>query len=262
MDSTITFEDVTFFPFRREDFESGKLNVLPPQSSGGDATGDLGLGRQQLLLLWLLGGEYVQVPAVAPGRSLDDILQDFTGRWGIPRLEGFEWASLQSFNLAKSKARLRLKGASDPQSALHAIYVKQLHDAAKAGIRAAFARLVADVTGNSLASRVTRQSYVTNACLGVNEAVTNPNRWFEKPCTSFEEYAASAIARTLRGTVPLPIFTLADVFKIHRFYRVKADIEHIISEADADAFVASVWQFLEQSKAIRSRSTSSNRHGA
>ena len=251
--STITFEDVTFFPFRREDFESGRLNVLPPQSSGGDATGDLGLGRQQLLLLWLLGGEYVpvpQIPALAPGRRLDDILQDFTNRFGIQRLEGFEWASLQSFNLAKSKARLRLKGASDPQSALHAIYVKQLHDAAKAGIRAAFARLVADGTGNSLATRVTRQSYVTNACLGVNQAVTNPNRWFEKPCTSFEEYAASAIARTLRGTVPLSIFTLDEVFKIHRFYRVKADIEHIISEADADAFVASVSQFLEQSKAI------------
>src|SRR4030095_1326868 len=124
------------------------------------------------------------------------------------------------------------------------------HDAAKAGIRAAFGRLVADFAGNAAATRVTRLGYEMNACLAVTETVTNPNKWLEKPCRAFEDYAASAIARTLRGAAPLPLFTLADVYRIHRFYRVKADDERITSEAAADAFIADVWQFLEQSKAV------------
>ena len=51
-------------------------------------------------LLWLLGGEYVSVPGISPGRSLDKILADLKAVTGISALEGFEWANLQKFNLA------------------------------------------------------------------------------------------------------------------------------------------------------------------
>src|SRR6185436_14817843 len=60
---TVSFKDITFFAVRREPFEQAKLDVLPPASSGTDAAGDVGLGRQQLLLKWLLEGEYVSLPS-------------------------------------------------------------------------------------------------------------------------------------------------------------------------------------------------------
>ena len=258
--STISFDDITFFRFSREDFANAKLNVQPPPASTpGDATGDIGLGRQQLLLLWLLGGEYVPLTSVGPGPSLDTLLDRLRNVTDISRLEGFEWATLQSYNLAKSKALLRFAGASDPTSSLHPLYVKQLHDAAKAGIRSAFGRLIADTEGNRLALQVVRHSlqasggqvvYETNACLGVSPTIADPNQWPAKPCTSFEEYAASAIARTLTGPEPLALFTLADVLQVYRFYQVKADEVRIISEAEADTFIAGVAQFLDKAKTI------------
>ena len=44
-----------------------RINILPPQNKSGDTSGDLAMGRQQLLLLWLLGGEYVTHPRLQRG---------------------------------------------------------------------------------------------------------------------------------------------------------------------------------------------------
>jgi hypothetical protein len=258
--SSVRFEDVTFFPFDRSDFENAKLNVNPPASSGTDSFGDFGLGRQQLLLLWLLGGEYVplpNLPAVTPGVPLDQLLTRLRTTTGISQLEGFEWANLQAFSFAKSTALLRFKGGADPASSLHEIFVRQLHGAGKAAIRTAFGRLISDTAGNRIALNVARRAgpgvlagtplYQSNACLMVS-STTPPNEWLAKPCGSFEEYAASAIARTVQGPTPLSLFTLPEVLAIHRFYRVKADEERIGNDTDADAFVAGVWQFIEAAK--------------
>jgi hypothetical protein len=238
--SVVQFDDITFFPVSRERFESARLDVLPPVSGGSDPTGDLGLGRQQLLLKWLLEGEYVDVPGYSlAGRDLEEILATLTATTGIPVLEGYEWANLQAFNLAKSKARLRVAGSSDPGSAFHKLFVKQVHDAGKAGIRTTLARMVADPEANRLVLATTRAGYRQNGCFDIRPELTDPNAWPVKPCGSFEEYVASAAARTLRGPRPLPVFTRARVVdEVRRFYRVKADEEVLVTDGEANRFIA------------------------
>ena len=241
----MAFEDITFFPEVRERFETARFDVEPPDSSGSDAVGDLGLGRRSLLLKWLLEGAYVtSVPGYSvAGRSLDLILNDLKAVTGIPRLEGYEWAVLQDFALAKSKAFLRIKGAAKPGSAFHKLFVKQAHDAGKAGIRATMGRLVSDPIGNSTVLDITREWYDTNACYEITVTVTNPRAWPAKPCSSFEEYVASAAARTLRDNRGL--FSFDDIVnKVHRFFRVKSDRERIVAEPAADKFIAMTSQFI------------------
>ena len=124
-------------------------DISPPKNTDGDPTGDLAMGRQQLLLLWLLGGEYVEVPGYnVKGVPLPDILLKLQTQTGIARLEGYEWSNLQRFNLFKTMAFLRIAGASSATSAFHDFFIKQLHDAGKAGIRTVFARMVADPRTN------------------------------------------------------------------------------------------------------------------
>ena len=246
----MAFEDITFFPEVRERFETARFDVEPPDSSGSDSVGDMGLGRRSLLLKWLLEGAYVTgVPGYSvAGRSLDLILEDLKTVTKIPRLEGYEWAVLQDYALAKSKAFLRVKGAADPKSAFHKLFVKQAHDAGKAGIRATMGRLVADPAGNSTVLDVTRDRYDSDACYEVKASVTNPREWPAKPCSSFEEYVASAAVRTLRDNRGL--FSFDDIVnKVHRFFRVKSDRERIIAEPAADKFIAMTSQFIVATRA-------------
>ena len=250
--TTIKFEDITFFPFAREDFESARLNIEQPKNSDGDPTGDLAMGRQQLLLLWLLGGEYISLNDFdVQGKPLDEILKQLKTTTKIPRLEGYEWANLQRFNLLKSKAFVRIKGASEKGSAFQELFVKQLHDAAKAGIRTAFARMVADAAGNELVLKIKRSDetdntsdpiYGQDGCLAIESA--DPAQWTQhKACQAFEEYIASAAARTVLAG--LPLFTAQEVFeKVHRFWRIKGDAETIDKETDADQFLAAVSTFI------------------
>ena len=72
---------------------------------------------------------------------------------GVPVLEGYEWARLMEYNLAKAKTYIRIKGASETTSALHDYYLKQLHDAGKFGLRATLARMVAEPAENERAVR-------------------------------------------------------------------------------------------------------------
>ncbi|HET7694175.1 MAG TPA: PKD domain-containing protein [Vicinamibacterales bacterium] len=249
--SRIAFEDITFFPVARELFETARFDVKPPSSGGSDAVGDMGLGRRSLLLKWLLEGAYVTgVPGFTlEGRSLDLILNDLKRVTGIPALEGYEWSNLQEYALAKSKAFVRVVGASNQDSGFHDLFVKQMHDAGKAGIRAAMARMVASPQANRILLDVTRDGYSRNACLAVVATIVYPDNWKEKPCTSFEEYIASAAARTLRGSTPVPLFSRDEVVnQIARFYKVKADLERIVTDGQADAFAATVAQFIARGK--------------
>ena len=265
------FDDVTFFPVPKHEFEHARLNVFAPVSdSGTDATGDLGLGRQQLLLKWLLEGKYISIAGngqnpgyIGPsgqnlleGRPLNLILAELAQREMIPLLEGYEWARLQEFNLIKSKAYIRVKGASLRESAFHDMYVKQLHDAGKAGIRAAFARLASDSSTQIRILRITRSEYSGSGCFEV-DAASQPEAWPRKPCTSFEEYITGAaisdylIRHELQRGGPVNfLFDVPGLLQIHRFYRVKSDLEQIQSEADADAFIADVSRFIAQVQAI------------
>lgn len=60
-------EDFTLFAMPREPFDLGVLLSSPPMNKEGDTAGDLGLGRQALLVLWLLTtGEYPPVGRYAP----------------------------------------------------------------------------------------------------------------------------------------------------------------------------------------------------
>jgi PKD repeat protein len=239
----VTFPDLTFFPVPKEGFETGVLDLLPPAGAGSDPTGDLGLGRQQLLLKWLLEGEYITVPGFnLKGETLDRILAHMRAGAGIPRLEGLEWATLQRYNLAKAQVLLRVPGSSGATHALHDFYLDQLHDAGKAGIRAALARMVEDVSANQHIVATTRAQYASSACLDIR-AGSIPSQWFPKPCTSFEEFIASAAGHRSLGANPL--FTPAEVVNtIHRFYRVKADRERIAGDRAAGRFVAESARFV------------------
>jgi hypothetical protein len=110
------------------------------------------------------------------------------------------------------------------------------------------ARMAAHPAANKQMLQVTRDAYRRNACLAIVATIVNPDNWKDKPCTSFEEYVASAAARTLRGT-PLGLFTRDEVVnQVSRFYKVKADVDPITSDGQADAFAAMVSQFIAHAK--------------
>src|SRR5204862_4963985 len=106
----------------------------------------------------------------------------------------------------------------------------QLHDAAKSGIRTAFAAMVASNATRPYVLAVKRHantsdvadpapSYRDDACLDMwsaDDPIWTPTRTVPpqtKPCQAFEEYIASVAAKTVIGGAGL--FTAADVNKIH-----------------------------------------------
>src|SRR5262249_933722 len=71
----------------------------------------------------------------------------------------------------------------------------------------------------------------------------------EKPCSSFEEYVASAAARALRQN--LGVFTLDEVVnQAYRFFKVKSDRERIASEPAADAFIGLAAAFIANGRLL------------
>src|SRR5262249_26338030 len=162
-------------------------------------------------------------------------------------------ATLQDYAMAKAKTYVRIKGASDPSSSFHELYIRQLHDAGKAGIRAAMAVMVANSYHNQDLLDVTKSEYQTGACLDVPSE--NPDTWQPQACTSFEHYIASMVAREFDADFRrmsrsyFPFFYNQDVLDIQRFYRVKADLESIPSELEADRFIVTVKQFIDRVRA-------------
>ncbi|NOY63796.1 MAG: hypothetical protein GXO97_00105, partial [Nitrospirae bacterium] len=256
----VVFRDITFYPVPKNEFEDALLNVFPPQTPGGDITGDMGLGRQLLLLKWLIEGEYIDVPGLdLRGKPFEEILPLLKQPYSvitdepsrIPRLEGYEWTTLQEYKVYSSGAliRLRIPGISESNYKNTTIYKsmqKDLHEVAKAAIRAAIARLVADTEANPLVVDVPLDSEGDPLCL---EATGDePFLWPTVECDSFEHYAASAAARLYRDHPEIEIFTLDEVLKIYDFYKVKAGKKTIETDDEADVFIRDAITFIKNMK--------------
>src|SRR5690606_34524584 len=210
--------DLSIFPEPREWFEIGYRGVErhPTDGCGGgdDPFGDGCLGRNGLLLKWLLEGEWVKpekAEAWHGGIDEDQVLHtlrsrlpreflredagDFTEPSRVPRLEGYEWAVLQKYRVEETLARLRLLGSNliapeivDPK--LHS----KLHKVGKAAIRAVLGKLLATQAGNDLILAANRQDYRSpQGCRTRTSdptAVSSIEDFRYKPCETFEEYVA------------------------------------------------------------------------
>ena len=198
----------------------------------------------------MIGG---RVFTQAREESLPVILDRLTKRTGIPALEGMEWSVLQEFNLIKSKAFIRLRGSSSTGSTFNDLFKKQVHDAAKAGIRAALAQMVTVPRGNHAVLDITKSGH-EGACIAITPGTTDT--WqVDQRCFSFEEYIASSAARDfMNGTQfgVAPVFSEADVRQIYQFFRIKADrlsdpadAAILTAEDKADDFIAGVAQFIK-----------------
>jgi PKD repeat protein len=251
----ITFRDVSFYPMTRENFEKAELDIHPPTGDQGDIIGDMGLGRQILLLKWLIEGCYVDVPGMdLKGKAFKDIFNILKTPWDIdndgeveepthiPRLEGYEWAKLQEAMLYDSGALIRIRDAAKAGTTLNQLFTEELHKTAKEAIRAVMAKIIADDTGNETA---TDFEYGAPRCIEVENSYI-PYTWKTVPCDSFAQYIASIAARIARDYPEESLFTPEDIVdKIYQFYRVKSGKEEIKTEQDANEFISMALQFIQ-----------------
>ncbi len=263
-ESGLVFKDISFIPNYVADFDSMEYRLERTiEGLPGDVDNDLAMGRQLLVMKHLTEAYGVDLRGTEGYRTAYAAVMvdedDFESRFErfrtvtrIPQVEGYEWGVLMQFMLAKAKAYVRFKGAADERSTFNDLYVKQFHTAAKAGIRAAAARIVADPDANRLFLDVTREGpgngllvFRENACL-VYQPGQDPTSWPAKSCGSMEEYVAATAVRSL--SLPTPFFTRPDIELISKFYRVKADEQPILTEAEADAFIAQVHNFVMRVK--------------
>jgi pimeloyl-ACP methyl ester carboxylesterase len=251
--------DLNMFAVPQPSFAAAVLPVNPPiDLVGADPTGDLGMARQQLMLLWLLTGEYIgqgplDLEAVLARLRTPTIPGQASN---IPTFEGYERALLEEFNFHNSGVLLRIKGAcenngqritlsreaarslniTDPgrnfdnlPNVLSQDCQQELHSVAKAASRAALGRIVADPEGNELLLRMTRERYRSNG--GCRTGVDNPTTpplelatYTTKPCGSFEEYIASTAVQSVLDD--LEIFTPSEARQVVRFACIKVGGAH------------------------------------
>ncbi len=254
----VLFKDITFYPMDRYSFESAKLDLNRPAGTQGDTIGDMGLGRQQLLLKWLIEGRYVDVPGLdLKGIPFSAILEKLKDPMDmdqdgedeepshIQRLEGYEWARLQEAMIYKSGALIRVKGASAPGTTLHKIFTKELHTVAKAAIRAVLARIIANDAGNALAVNF---EYGMPPCVDAGSSY-DPFSWNNVECESFSHYITSLAARMVRDFPDENLFTPEEISdKITKFYKVKAgkddEDDKIDTEEEAIDFIRGAFTFI------------------
>ncbi|MDF1554056.1 MAG: Ig-like domain-containing protein, partial [Deferrisomatales bacterium] len=241
------FKDVSIFPVARDVFESAYRSVSPVNDtcgSGDDPYGDLCLGRNGLILKWLLEGEWVRSGGNAYDNGIDlevtldrlrsplrpddpettenedplGILasapQDYIEPSHVPRLEGVEWGCLEDFALNQSGARIRILGSGAGDVPVHdPLFHKKTHKAAKAGIRAVYGRLLSSNMGNALLLESTRREYASDQGCYTEVSIPGDPGGIEdfsyKRCESFEEYVASkallSVVRNLPGPEPLGV---------------------------------------------------------
>ena len=253
--------DLNMFAMSKEAFEAAEMTIGPPvAASGSDPTGDLAMGRQHLLLLWILTGQYATLPGVLTGGpSLDGLLNQLrttpvvpSNATGIPTLEGHERAQLERFNFYKSGALVRLKGACENganafgisggaearinagnpdqnfNELLNLSCQDEIQAVAKAAIRSALARIVANPGANILLLSTTRGEYQgPGGCFtGVPDpsqpptAVT-PENYRPKRCGGFEEFIASTAVRSVLDGLDPPVFLAEEIPIIIRFACLK-----------------------------------------
>jgi PKD repeat protein/pimeloyl-ACP methyl ester carboxylesterase len=107
-------KDVSFFPFRREHLLFANLSLEKPPAFGDDPIGDAGMGRQLLLLKWLLEGAFL--PAFDEfNKGIDDaslrneIFERLSRRRSSIAVESFEWGIYQQWALLSESAHLRVR---------------------------------------------------------------------------------------------------------------------------------------------------------
>jgi hypothetical protein len=262
----LVFKDISFIPNYSADFESMQYRLERTiEGLPGDADNDLAMGRQLLVMKHLTEAYGVDLRGTEGYRPAYDVVNvteaEFEEKFArfrdvtrIPEVEGYEWGVLMQFMLAKAKAYLRVRGASDETSTFNDFFVKQYHTAAKAAIRATAARIVSDTATRDLFLKLKRESdgnddgllvFRSNACLLFQEG-RHPSQFPAKSCGSMEEYVAATAARTLDTT---GLFTVDEVKDIFEFYRVKADEQAIYTEGDADRFIAKTHRWVMRVKA-------------
>jgi len=279
--------DLSVFPVRRSVFDYAYRDVSPRQvdgelicGGGDDPTADLCLGRNGLVLKWLLEGEWVtkddaNTRTYDGGIDLNNVLDllrspidmnsvkqkdgnevpilvsgtQHIESSHIPLLEGKEWACLQDFNLNASGARLRIKstGLGDVDIQVPT-FRKQVQKSAKAGIRSVFGKMLSTLEGNTWVLQPGREDY--NAYDGCYTAINDPNKavkliedfWYKR-CESFEEFVASrALLSVAKG---MDIFTKAEALMAYEFFRRKADVgTQVTDEVEANKFIKSVLVFI------------------
>lgn len=142
-------KNVSFFAARIEHFANGLIDLELPMESGSDPVGDVGTGRQMLMLKWVLEGEYVPLAGLATTPTLDDVFRQLKAR-GIKPLEGYEWGVYQEFAALSSGLLMRTTGLTNavPEEPAHDYFYDvrkgQLKKAGKAAIRATLGLLVAN----------------------------------------------------------------------------------------------------------------------
>jgi PKD repeat protein/pimeloyl-ACP methyl ester carboxylesterase len=154
--------DVSFFPFRREHFEMGMMSLEKPPPFGDDPIGDAGMGRQSLLLKWVLEGAFLpprdgfnaEVPDDLAKRTA--IYQRLLEREDLFGFEGFEWGIYQQWAVQREAATFRMRpqggAAAVARDRCRQVFGSFLdsHDdkvmkkLGKACIRAALGRMMAD----------------------------------------------------------------------------------------------------------------------
>lgn len=265
--------DLSIFPEPMMWFVTGYRGVErhPTDGCGGgdDPFGDGCLGRNGLMLKWLLEGEWVKpegAPAWDGGLDEDDVLRtlrsflpsyflkeesvDFYEPSRVPRLEGYEWAVLQKYRVEETLARLRLLGSNliapeivDPK--LHS----KLHKVGKAAIRAVLGKLLATQAGNDLILAANRQDYRSpQGCLTRTsnpDAVSSIGDFRYKPCETFEEYVASrAIESCAKGLGILDC--PGEALLAYEFFRIKSDVGRPpLTEGEANAFIARAIRYID-----------------
>ena len=167
----VRFEDISFLPNRLSWWRTSVYGLdRTDPSIPGDADNTLGMAMQFLLLKHSTEARWVRVPgweSLKDELDFEDALRkmrDATFDWvrsggplrleAMSPVEAYETANLMEFNLYKSKMYVRVKGASDERSAFNGLLIQQLHNAAKAGIRATLAKMIAAPQGPRAAARV------------------------------------------------------------------------------------------------------------
>lgn len=282
--------DVSVFPVRRSMIDTAYRNVAPVAGScgaGDDPYGDLCLGRNGLILKWLLEGEWVRdgdelySNGIDLEQVLDKLREPLRAPVGnvvdpdsiridpdngqpvavlkegapdepshIPRLEAREWACLEDFALNQSGARIRIAGAGLGEAPIHShYYLKRIHKAAKAGIRAFYGKLLGSERGNRLIVATSRGDYNSqDGCLTAHDKpdeVTSVDEFSLKRCESFEEYIASRGLVSVRDG--LGLVTEEEALLGYEMFRRKSDVgSQIADEATANKFIVDVMRFIRK----------------
>jgi pimeloyl-ACP methyl ester carboxylesterase len=182
-------KEASFFPVRFEYFTNGVLDIesVGAYLAGSDPIGDAGLGRQLLLLKWVLEGEWVDSGTPTydlQGPDLNDIWLRLANS-DIPRLEGLEWCELQQNAAWSSGFMLRTllppdenRNAPAGVNFLRERAQKQVKSLGKAALRTTAALLAGADEADELFS-------------------DSRNVYQQKGFTSFEGYIASRASNNL-----------------------------------------------------------------